>query len=1148
MKNLKNILFLLLFIPFTAISQTNNSNYIYQEEFNTKGVWPTGNSENRELRVYNGRYYFEHKRTENSWRVSTPNYNLNTSNDFEIEISIQKISGVDNYAMAFLYDFKDDNNYKEFGITSGGFFRVSEANDGKYSNTKAWEKSDKIKTGNFGVNVLKVAKTGNTVNFYVNNSIVFTENFKSFVGNKTAISLYRNQKISVDYIRVKQTNSNINNNDFTDNDKNYKTKTILYDSFYSNTNNWALSNDSNAVLEINNGKYYFEYKGQKGWTSTKILDLDTQKDFKIEASIQKIAGIRNNGFGLIFGREDGGNQYQFLITSSGSFAIDKYENNQLQSLQDWKESSAIKKENFSTNNIKIEKRGSDYVFFINNTEVHRAYNLNFFGKRYGFSVFQPQKIAIDYLNISYLNNNTNNSNIFNNNDAKEIESVLFSDDFSNKTNNWTEQNDENTHFRFYNGKYYVQHKKPQKGWSTNIQKSFNTSQDFEFVTKIDKVRGENNSAYGFMWGLEGSSSFRFYLSGTGFYKIVRVVNGKEEIIEKWVKSSAINQNNGASNVLKIRKEGDYYKYYINDRYVTKTDFEPFYGDRFGYVVFNNQEIAADYLKINSLKSKNNNAIVVNNKDLTVPLNDDFSSNSSGWQLEDADDYSVALENQKLVLHRKKKGGIFISRNINIDTQKDFIIETSISRITNSIDGLYGLTFGRKNSANEYSFLFSGNGSYMFRKFDNDVYNKIIPFTETNAIKVGKDLSNKLKIVKSGNLLRFYINDQYVNETPFEPFFGNKLGYTIYHDKKIAIDYLTVKYQTSSFNNPPVVVISEPNVEEKRGFKIVEAKKILVKGTATDADGIYEITVNGVEANVSGNGNFTANVPLKYGKNELVVVATDMKQASSTKTFVVKRNSSNIDNTDITENTNEKLDIGFGKYYALVIGVSTYKDKSIEDLKGEPTKDAQKLADVLISNYSFDRENVTILKNPTENEIIKEFYQLKKKVGSNDNLVIFYAGHGNYDKISEKGYWMPSDTEMEFEGNVILNTSIVSYIKSINSKHTLLISDACFSGSILTKTRSYKNASNAVKAKYSLPSRKAITSGALETVPNKSVFMEYLIKKLLENKNTYLSAGQLFNMIEDPVINNPRGDEIQRPIYAPISRTGDEGGDFIFIKR
>ncbi|MFK8060867.1 MAG: hypothetical protein AB8B78_12345 [Polaribacter sp.] len=1138
MKTIKKILLLSFLITYSAFSQSGN--YIYQEDFNSAGNWPTGNNENRELKIFNGRYYFEHKRTEKSWRLSTNDINLNTNKDFEIETSIQKISGVDNSGISFVYDFKDDNNYKEFGYTSNGHYRIAESANGKYSNVVKWTKSAKVKTGNYGVNKLKISKTGNTVTFYINDANVHSMTHKSFVGKQIALVLYSNQKISVDYIKVlqKASTQNITNNNNNNNNNGSKTKTIIYDSFYSNKNNWAVNQSDEAKLEIKNSKYYFEYSGNKGWTTSKTFNFDATRDYKVEASFQKIAGVKNNGFGLVFGREDSSNQHQLLINALGSYSIDNYQNGKLNTLVNWTTSSSIKKENYSTNVLKIEKRGNKFQYFINNSLVHTATNLKVYGKRYGFSIFDPQKIAIDYINISYLGDEPNNNNIFKN-DTKLKGDLLFSDNFdSGNANSWLERNDDMTRFRLSNGKYYIQHKRKEKGYSTNINKYFDSSKDFEIVTKIDKISGVTNNAYGLMWGLEGGNSFRFYIASSGYYKIARTKDGNEEVIVKWTKTSSVNQNNGASNILGVKKEGDYYKFYINNRYITKTDYESFFGNRIGYVVFNNQEIAVDYLKVYKLKEKNTN--IVSNKALTLPVNEPFNGNTKGWNLEDSDDYSAAIANGKFLLHKKKSGGIFVSRSVNINAAKDFIIETSLARVMNSEKGLYGITFGRKNSSNEYSFLLSGNGSYMYRKFDNDVYKKIIPFTETAAIKTGLNDFNKIKIVKTGNLLRFYINDQYVNETPFEPFFGDKIGYTLYYDKKISVDYLNIKYQSSSFNNPPVVVITSPNVEAKRGFKIVEAKRIQVKGKATDADGIYEITINGIEANVSEDGSFTADVPLKYGKNDLVVKATDLKQASSTKTFTIKRK------TNVIVHNDEKLDIGFGKYYALIIGVSDYKDDSIVDLNGEPTKDADALGKLLVTKYNFNRENVTILKNPTENQIIKEFYNLRKNVGVNDNLVIFYAGHGNYDEASEKGYWMPSDAEMEFEGNVILNTSIVSYIKSIKSKHTLLIADACFSGSILTKTRSYSKASNAVKAKYSLPSRRAITSGTLTTVPNKSVFMKYLLKRLRDNQNPYLSAGQLFNMIEDPVINNTSGNN--KPQYAPISRTGDEGGDFIFIKR
>ena len=359
---------------------------------------------------------------------------------------------------------------------------------------------------------------------------------------------------------------------------------------------------------------------------------------------------------------------------------------------------------------------------------------------------------------------------------------------------------------------------------------------------------------------------------------------------------------------------------------------------------------------------------------------------------------------------------------------------------------------------------------------------------------------------------------------------------------------TAKINQNTFS--PAFVYNQIRYNEKcQGAFIENAMKLMNSyGAAKMSDFTYDYTTclktpNTYVYNKAKNHN-TPNVPLKYGVNELEVKATDLKQASSTKRFTIKRKSAETNNTIVTNNTpNVKIDVGFGKYYALIIGVSNYEDKNIVDLNGEPTKDAQALADVLIAKYGFDTTNVTILKNPTDSQINRSFYQLRKKVGKTDNLLVFYAGHGNYDDASERGYWMPSNANMEFEDNIILNTTIVSHIKAINSKHTLLIADACFSGSIF-KSRSYIQEEKNAKRKYALTSRKAITSGTLKTVPNKSVFIKYLLKRLHENQDSYLSARKLFDRIEEPVMNNSSN----TPQRGVIHGAGDEGGDFIFIKK
>lgn len=237
-------------------------------------------------------------------------------------------------------------------------------------------------------------------------------------------------------------------------------------------------------------------------------------------------------------------------------------------------------------------------------------------------------------------------------------------------------------------------------------------------------------------------------------------------------------------------------------------------------------------------------------------------------------------------------------------------------------------------------------------------------------------------------------------------------------------------------------------------------------------------------------------------------------------------------------------LGKRKYYALIIGVNEYKDDEIQDLDN-PSNDAEQLAGVLTYHYSFDQENVTVLENPTREEIIKSLDKLTGLVTEKDNLLIFYAGHGIWNEQLNQGYWLPSDASLDSKSYWLSNSTLRDYVGGIRSKHTLLISDACFSGGILKERAVFGN-SRAILEVYKLPSRKAMTSGTLKTVPDKSVFIEYLLKNLVNNQAPLMSADQLFRNFKVAVINNsPNG---QVPQYGPITQAGDEGGDFIFLKR
>lgn len=228
------------------------------------------------------------------------------------------------------------------------------------------------------------------------------------------------------------------------------------------------------------------------------------------------------------------------------------------------------------------------------------------------------------------------------------------------------------------------------------------------------------------------------------------------------------------------------------------------------------------------------------------------------------------------------------------------------------------------------------------------------------------------------------------------------------------------------------------------------------------------------------------------------------------------------------------------YHALIIGVNNYSDESMKDLDN-PIRDGQTLINTLETYYNFRKENVTFLKDPDRGTILDNMQRLSEMLNDKDNLLVFYAGHGIWDEELQQGYWLPGDATLSSKSQWISNATIRDYVRSWKTKHVLLISDACFSGGLLKE----RGAGKALINVYNMPSRKAMTSGTLTTVPDKSVFMKYLIKYLENNQEPLISADQIFYQTKISVINNSPTNQV--PQYGPIYRANDEGGEFVFLR-
>lgn len=240
----------------------------------------------------------------------------------------------------------------------------------------------------------------------------------------------------------------------------------------------------------------------------------------------------------------------------------------------------------------------------------------------------------------------------------------------------------------------------------------------------------------------------------------------------------------------------------------------------------------------------------------------------------------------------------------------------------------------------------------------------------------------------------------------------------------------------------------------------------------------------------------------------------------------------------------------GKYYGLIIGINSYQN--INKLKNA-VNDAKVVDQILKENYGF--ENRVLLEDEaTRNNIMKALNDLRKKLTENDSLLVFYSGHGEYNKETEASYWLPVDADKDDNTKWLESRSISDQFKLISAKHVLVVADSCFSG---TMTRSVnqglsKNSTreNYLNKLFEKPSRVLIASGGNEPVTDAggkghSIFSDVLITALKAPFEPIFTAEELMTRhLKESVA----GRTEQTPEYKVVRNSGHDGGDFIFVKK
>jgi hypothetical protein len=233
---------------------------------------------------------------------------------------------------------------------------------------------------------------------------------------------------------------------------------------------------------------------------------------------------------------------------------------------------------------------------------------------------------------------------------------------------------------------------------------------------------------------------------------------------------------------------------------------------------------------------------------------------------------------------------------------------------------------------------------------------------------------------------------------------------------------------------------------------------------------------------------------------------------------------------------------FGTYHALVIGIDNYKN--LPKLK-TATHDARSIALMLQKNYGF---KVNLLIDPARGDILDAFDDYLEALGQNDNLLIYYAGHGWLDETTDRGYWLPVDAKQGRRSRWLSNADITDTLKSLNAKHVMVVADSCYSGTLTRAAAVGLRDKDYLKRMSVKKARVAMVSGGLEPVADdggtgNSPFAKAFLDALSNNTNI-VDGTRLFSQIRRPVILNAQ----QTPEYSDVRNAGHDGGDFLFVRK
>ena len=325
----------------------------------------------------------------------------------------------------------------------------------------------------------------------------------------------------------------------------------------------------------------------------------------------------------------------------------------------------------------------------------------------------------------------------------------------------------------------------------------------------------------------------------------------------------------------------------------------------------------------------------------------------------------------------------------------------------------------------------------------------------------------------------------------------------------------------------------------------------------------KVTVNGQPVETIENDGFFHH-PVSLQKNRTVTVEASMTGArSAAQQFRLEFSSEKAAPATVVPEIDRSSNPG--RSIALVIGISNYNEAKAAQKGGKvfwpnldnAKNDALGVGEMLKKNYGFEVEYL-LDENASYDRILSALIRMRETVRKNDQVVIYYAGHGEIDRVSTRGFWIPQDAwdQTSMGTRWIQSEQITNQLEAISAGQVLLISDSCYSAALnpavgrVSSLATERSRASVIAELSKRSARILMTSGSFSPVADggakgHSLFTAALLDTLQLNPGAVLGRD-LFNRVESVVLRRAREMRYNvNPQYGGLDGVGHLGGDFVF---